>query len=544
MKLDMSNFFFRRLLPIPNAAGGKAISLEPNAGNRYGIPILPPLFALSTACQEDYKARLCLLTRRHSWCTLDRRRLTRRNDMAGSSSENRMPAHFRELVERVEEAAADPVYAQRKLMYTRHNRLEKVEKVPVGVHLHRGYRLVWQELIPPETIISHDPLERDIELQLRQKLYRHDHIPDDEVLLPTVWIDPVRPNASVDGGDAAAAAGTVLDPASESPAEIDDSLRALKEQGSRIERGVQAYGALSKGDARLWGLPFQVKQTGHNGGAYKVEPVVTTETDMGRLHHPKYEVDERETRLLLERATEIVDGRLPVKLTTDELGASPSETVVSLMGIEALYYLVIDKPDFIHRMMDFVTEGYIAYHRSREAAGAVDAESTWGFRTHFEELPPGAGGDRLTSCWWYISAQSFAGLSPAMYADFLQPYHERLAAALADGRVYYHGCEDLSAKIPIIKRLPHLRRFHVSAWTDLETAVEQLGREFVLEVHMAYGDVLYSTGDEQIRKKLEHIMKIAGDCIIDINLGDIETVKGSPDILANWARIAQEVTAR
>ncbi|MBN1687121.1 MAG: hypothetical protein JW852_10725, partial [Spirochaetales bacterium] len=116
--------------------------------------------------------------------------------MAGSSSENRMPAHFRELVERVEEAAADPVYAQRKLMYTRHNRLEKVEKVPVGVHLHRGYRLVWQELIPPETIISHDPLERDIELQLRQKLYRHDHIPDDEVLLPTVWIDPVRPNAS------------------------------------------------------------------------------------------------------------------------------------------------------------------------------------------------------------------------------------------------------------------------------------------------------------------------------------------------------------
>ena len=265
---------------------------------------------------------------------------------------------------------------------------------------------------------------------------------------------------------------------------------------------------------------------------------------MARLYQPKYEVDKEATRLLVERCAEIVGGRLPVKLSTDELGASPSETVVSLMGIEALLYLVIDNPDFVHRIMDFVTEGYIAYHREREAAGAVDAEATWGFRTHFEELPAGVGDDRLSSCWWYISAQSLAGLSPAMYADFLQPYHERLSAALADNRVYYHGCEDLSRKIPIIKRLSNLRRFHVSPWTDLETAVEQLRNDFVLEVHMSYADVLFALTGAQIRERLDEIMKIAGGCVIDINLGDIETVKGKPDVLTNWARIAQEVTGR
>jgi len=445
--------------------------------------------------------------------------------MTNPTSKNGPPEHFLELIERIEEAAADPIYAERKQMYTRHNRLEKVAKAPVGVHLHKGYRVVWQELIPPDTMVSQDPLERDIELQLRQKLYRHDHIPDDEVLLPTVWVNPVRPAVARN------AEGSV-------------SVQLSSGRGPAIEKGVQTYGALSKGEARLWGLPFQVQQTGHRGGAYKVEPVVTSEADMARLHHPRYEVDEEATRLLLERAIELVDGRLPVKLATDELGASPSETVVSLMGMEAIYYLVIDKPDFIHRMMDFVTEGYISYHREREAAAAVDAEATWGFRTHYEELPPGVSGDRLTSCWWYISAQSLAGLSPAMYAEFLQPYHERLSTALADNRAYYHGCEDLGKKIPIIKQLPNLRRFHVSPWTDLETAVEQLGKDFVLEVHMAYADVLYVLTPEQIRDRLREIMNIAGDCIIDINMGDIETVKGNPDVLTNWARIAQEVTGR
>ncbi len=446
------------------------------------------------------------------------------------------PTHLNALVDRVIEAASDPVYEKRKDMYTRHNRLEKVEKVPVGVHLHNGYRLIWQELIPPETIISRDPLERDIELQLRQKLYRHDHIPDDEVLLPTVWINPVRPP----GPDESAARPSQPFPAERST----QSSGAPAAEGPRIDRGVQAYGALSKGDARLWGLPFQVQQTAYAGGAYKVEPVVSTDSDMARLHHPKFEIDEKATALLLERSTELVGGRLPVKLATDEIGASPSETVVSLMGMETLYYLVIDNPGLIHRMMEFVTDGYIAYHREREAAGAVDAESTWGFRTHFERLRPGERSDRLSSCWWYISAQSLAGLSPAMYADFLQPYHERLAAGLADSRVYYHGCEDLGEKIPIIKKLPHLRRFHVSAWTDLAKAVEELGKEYVLEVHMAYGDVLYAPSPAHIQKNLEQIMTIAGDCILDINLGDIETVRGNPDVLANWARIAQEVTAR
>jgi len=39
------------------------------------------------------------------------------------------------------------------------------------------------------------------------------------------------------------------------------------------------------------------------------------------------------------------------------------------------------------------------------------------------------------------------------------------------------------------------------------------------------------------------MMDIAGDYIIDLNLGEIETTFGNPSVLTTWAEVAQEVVA-
>ncbi len=425
-----------------------------------------------------------------------------------------------DLVEQVREAAAEPRYQRLKEMWTRHNRLEKVAKVPVSVHLHGGYPVVWQELIPSSGLLCKEPLERAIELQLRQKIYRHRFIPDDNVLLPTLGLNPAKPTATGTG-----------------------SFQEVRATGGHEISGAQGAEHSELVEmAQLWGLPFKVQQTTASGGAYKVEPVVTSEDDMAQLRHAAYLVDEKATRDLVERATELVGGYLPVKIASDEVRASPSETVVSLMGMDAILYGVYDHPELLHKMMDFITDGTIAYHRSRQAAGAVDAEESWSYRTHFEELPEGADPGLLKNSWTYISAQSLCGLSPTMYEEFLQPYHERLAAVMGEDRVYYHGCEDLTKKIPIIRMLPNLRRFHISAWTDLQSAVEQLGRDFVLETNVHGPDTLAVHGPSEMRKALRRIMDIAGESVTDINITDVETTFDTPSVLTTWAEIAQEVT--
>ena len=132
-------------------------------------------------------------------------------------------------------------------------------------------------------------------------------------------------------------------------------------------------------------------------------------------------------------------------------------------------------------------------------------------------------------------------LSPAMYEEFIQPYNARLAAIF--NRVYYHGCEDLTQKIPIIRQLPNLRIFHVSPWTNLEVAVEQLGQEFVLETHVHPTDTLYTHTPAQIREELKRIMEIADGCSIAICC-EIHSVGRDPSGVTTWAQIARDVTER
>ncbi|MDP6667292.1 MAG: uroporphyrinogen decarboxylase family protein [Dehalococcoidia bacterium] len=436
-----------------------------------------------------------------------------------------VPAHLLELAERVEEAAADPRYAPRKEMWTRHNRLEKVAKTPVYVCLKRGRGtnanpVTWSELIPLDTRVSTDPMESDIELQMLQKLYKHDNIPDDEVLLPTIWIDPVRPVAGATG-------------ASGDPAQGDDT------GGSSDFEGMDAKQA-----ARLWGLEFREVRSGDDpGSAYAVDPVVTTEADLAKLKRPQFTIDKDATTERVERASELVGGRLPIALRLDEVGYAPTEVMISLMGMEAVLYGVYDRPEFIHRIMEFITDAMIEYHLEREKAGGVDSEQTWGYRMPYEEIPTGADRYSLELGWASIAAQSMVGLSPAMYEEFAQPYHERLAQVVSKDRIYYHGCEDLTKKLSIIRKLPNLRRFHISPWTDVEAAVDELGRDFVMEV-VGHPDTLHVQTETEMRDWLERTMEIAGDSIFDLNLGEIETVFGDPSVLRRWAEIAQDVAER
>jgi uroporphyrinogen-III decarboxylase len=158
-------------------------------------------------------------------------------------------------------------------------------------------------------------------------------------------------------------------------------------------------------------------------------------------------------------------------------------------------------------------------------------------------LPPDADPKRLSSCWAYVAAQSTGTISPAMYAEFIHPYNERIVGLFGPRRIYYHGCEDLTPKIDIIATLPGLRRFHVSAWTDLATAVAKFERRVVLEAHVNPGKTVMVDGPAEMREDLRRIVAVAADSVADINLADIQTVRGDPSILTTWAKIAQEVTS-
>jgi len=121
------------------------------------------------------------------------------------------------------------------------------------------------------------------------------------------------------------------------------------------------------GDTRLWRVALPVVRTAERG-AYKPVPPVQEESDLEKLHYPPYEEVPSLKSKMLEEAVELTGGLLPIKFHSDELHYGPIEWAVRLRGMDNLLYDVIDRPQFVHRLMDFITEGMVRYHRAREAA--------------------------------------------------------------------------------------------------------------------------------------------------------------------------------
>jgi hypothetical protein len=385
-----------------------------------------------------------------------------------------------DLAVRVKALSASPEHQRRRKLWQASMNLETTE-APVNFYM---YRDLWGWELAGDLLKYRKSMAAEIESQLMFQLWRADHMPDDTPADPAIVLKPVRP-----------------------------ANRPLFPWGVELKRTDTVY-----------------------GGSYKPIPVIVEESDLDRIQLPAYEEDAAATARLVDEATELVGGELPVRLHSDELHWGPFEHAVLLRGMDNLLLDVYDRPEFIHRLMDRLTTGMVAYHKAREAAGRVYAEAGIG---HVPTLPvPEAMRHKLKGGWSYAHAQSSASYSPDMYAEFVHPYNCRLADLVA--RVYYHGCEDLSRKCKSIKSLPGLRLFHVSPWTPPAPVLDVLGTTVAYEVHSHPTTVVFGETLPEIRNEIKERYAIVKGTSHTWALADVETFAGHFDRTVYWAQTARE----
>ncbi|AQQ71973.1 Uroporphyrinogen decarboxylase (URO-D) [Limihaloglobus sulfuriphilus] len=289
----------------------------------------------------------------------------------------------------------------------------------------------------------------------------------------------------------------------------------------------------------LWGIDIELSQN-CDQGSYSVVPPIKTESDIEKITLPRFEppqgLDE-----LLERAERITGGCLPVKVETERMHWGPFEYIVWFRGMENLFLDFIDNPRLVHRLMEIASAGIIQWQRQRQAAGFIDSELSFFGHVPYDDFCLHGDSASLKSCWAYLHAQSSGTISPQMYEEFVQPYNERIAALV--GRVYYHGCENLDRKAAVIKRLPNLRLFHISPWSNVEPILEEMGRGFAYEVHSHPTGVLSSYSDSDMSRELSSRSSIAAEVNHVLTLADVETVTGRLERVREWVRLANK-TAR
>lgn len=390
---------------------------------------------------------------------------------------------LRELAVEYLEICKDPVQEERKALWKRHNSLKKTRPL---IYI-RAF--AWQEM-PGSKCFCRDPLFRYCEDFFRRHIFWNT-LGDDSIFHP--WL-PVKASFKCTG----------------------------------------------------WGIEGAHRYSGEPRGSFKIDYPLKSPEDIDKLRIPEHEIDEAETAERVRRLQDAVGDIITVVADRSPAymmwSGDISTTLGFLRGIENFMLDMLDNPQWLHRLVKFLAAGILKTHDEAEQAG------DWNLCAHqnqampyAEELPDPAPGISVSKSrlWGYMASQEFTCVSPAMYNEFLLRYQMPILQRF--GLVSYGCCENLTAKIHLLRQIPNLRRIGVSPFADLARCAEQIGRDYILSYRPSPADMVsYGLDAGRIRSILKNDFAVCKDSYFDITLKDVETVQGDTDRIRNWVNLVRD----
>ena len=280
---------------------------------------------------------------------------------------------------------------------------------------------------------------------------------------------------------------------------------------------------------------------------HKYENQFETEADLDKIRVPEISHDEAETERRLAVAHELFDGLLEVRPWGADPYLSLWDPITTWMGVEAPLYFMVDKPDYMHRLLSRITDGYLSKLDQLEEQGLLCGEQSLIHCTgaNTDDLPA-ADYDpqrpRTKDLWMFGLAQVLTTVSPAMFKEFEVDYASRICERF--GLVYYGCCDPLDGKMAEVRMIPNVRKVSMSPWVDEERGAAEIGGDFVYSRKPSPALLATDTfHPDQVRADLENTRDVCtkNGCPLEFILKDISTVRYDPERLFEWARIAMEV---
>ena len=313
---------------------------------------------------------------------------------------------------------------------------------------------------------------------------------------------------------------------------------------------VRAAFAYPASQSTRWGFPITVTRP-DTKGAFIFNPQIVKDGDIDKLVRPIHSVDEIKTAEIYEKTREILKDIIPVVIDRSPVYSSwtadISTDLAYMRGIEGMMWDMADRPEWLHKLVGFMSEGVLSVQDTAEAAGHFTLYSQENQAISYAaELPePSADTTPVSrnSLWVFCASQETAVVSPAMWNEFILQYQKPIYSKY--GLLSYGCCEDMTHKFPILKReMKNLRRVAVTPWANLRSCSEQIGSDYVLSWRPSPSDAV-SFGFDKIRAKntVREAFQLAGKNRnhIDVTLKDVETVSHKPDSVRQYVKAVREV---
>ncbi len=418
--------------------------------------------------------------------------------------------YLRGLAEQVRTISRNPVHDRNRRRWAEHNSLCTKEPLLL-VFPECG----WDELLPEETFRCNDPDLRQLEFELRSRIYHAEHLHDDAPI----------------------------------PDEITVTKRIMPLD---------------------WGLNPNRIYSDQKKGAYEIEPVLVDAADAAKLRIPEVIYDEERTLAAFNTIGEAVGDILPVRLKGEQvISFHFTAEYIDWRGLDTMLLDFYLEPELLHDVMQFLVEAYNSmldaklaqrllsynsdqsYHSSGGNGFIINtlnwAENIQGpYREYGAQAPHRQGdGIDLKRMWGSAESQEMAVVGPGQHREFVMRYEAEVLKRF--GLTGYGCCEDLTRKIEAITELvPNLRRISISPWADVQACAEQLQGEYIFSWKPNPAHFVGDFNEEAIRAYIRNTLAITrreGN-VLEIILKDTHTCEHHPERFDNWIRIVREELER
>ncbi|MCF7837189.1 MAG: hypothetical protein K9N49_01020 [Candidatus Marinimicrobia bacterium] len=302
----------------------------------------------------------------------------------------------------------------------------------------------------------------------------------------------------------------------------------------------------------LWGLREGRVASGGEGGAFAMDPPLKALEDVARLTVPQHRIDEAATAARLGRLEDAVGDLITLDRTRGSayghFNGDISTRLAQLRGLEQTMLDMYENPEWLHGLLAFMRDGILRAQQQAEDAGdySLTCHDNQGmpYSRELEDPRPNSGPRARRQLWGFMAAQEFTLISPRMHEEFLLRYQRPIMAPY--GLTHYGCCENLTAKIDLLRTIPNLRRIAVTPSADLARCAEQIGRDYVISWRPNPTDMVCAGFDADRIRRIVRAGRAtcrANGCVVDLSLKDIETVEDDPGRLAQWVRLVRAAWA-
>ncbi len=276
---------------------------------------------------------------------------------------------------------------------------------------------------------------------------------------------------------------------------------------------------------------------------------ITEPEDIAKIKMPVVTHNEAATRIRFDAMNEVYGDIMPVqKEGQTHIWFTPWDYLIRWWGVQEAMMDLIMRPEMVNEAVSRMVDGWMTELDQFVALNLLSLDNNntrigsggYGYTTQL----PGKNFDtdyvKPHNMWGCSNAQIFSEVSPEMHWEFALEHDMRWLSRF--GLTYYGCCEPLHNKMELLKRIPNLRKFSVSAWAKIDRIVENGGANYVLSIKPSPAVFAEDTWRPQLaRDQLLKSLEQARGCNVEIIMKDISTVRYDPKRLWEWSEIAMDV---